>query len=450
MVVSFLTAPSQDRNFALAAKRHTGCCAGRAMILHHLLGRSSLVVLAAAGVLGCAAVACSSNVVYKAGPGGGDTDGSAGDTDGGTDVDGGPDGGGYVAPDGLIAVPLSSCTPTSFTAGVNVGTQNFQLSIDTGSTSLGVASASCSGCGVTPSYTPGSTATDEKMQTTSQYASGSWTGEVYQDTVTVGPSPSVALKFAAIQSQDQFFEPVECDSKSGGTQGIIGLGPAGAAVDGTNGFLDVLLMSNTSMQNVFATELCDNNGTLWLGGYDPAFTTGAAQYTPLDPNYADFAYAINFDSITVNGTTTKVATGQYTSAIVDTGTSVFILPTAVLNAVSASIATNATFKSLFGSAEFLQQPGSCASITQTKAELDASLPPLTLTFGSISIQAAPTESYLVPFGGQWCSAMDANDPSADFPIIGILGAPILRSNVVIWDRAQKRVGFAPHKACAVL
>jgi hypothetical protein len=28
-----------------------------------------------------------------------------------------------------------------------------------------------------------------------------------------------------------------------------------------------------------------------------------------------------------------------------------------------------------------------------------------------------------------------------------MGAPILRSNVLIFDRAQKRLGIAPHTAC---
>jgi hypothetical protein len=44
--------------------------------------------------------------------------------------------------------------------------------------------------------------------------------------------------------------------------------------------------------------------------------------------------------------------------------------------------------------------------------------------------------------------MTSRTPSASFQdIAAILGAPILRSNVVIFDRANHRVGFAPHTAC---
>jgi hypothetical protein len=28
-----------------------------------------------------------------------------------------------------------------------------------------------------------------------------------------------------------------------------------------------------------------------------------------------------------------------------------------------------------------------------------------------------------------------------------MGSPVLKSNVVIFDRANKRIGFAPHTAC---
>jgi hypothetical protein len=43
--------------------------------------------------------------------------------------------------------------------------------------------------------------------------------------------------------------------------------------------------------------------------------------------------------------------------------------------------------------------------------------------------------------------MQALDPSLEMPISAILGSPILRSNIVIFDRENKRIGFAPQTAC---
>jgi hypothetical protein len=75
---------------------------------------------------------------------------------------------------------------------------------------------------------------------------------------------------------------------------------------------------------------------------------------------------------------------------------------------------------------------------------------LTLAFGddeSVTVQAVATESYLVPYQGYWCPALYGMDQGHDFPFAAILGSPVLRSRVVVFDRANRRVGFAPHAPC---
>jgi hypothetical protein len=94
----------------------------------------------------------------------------------------------------------------------------------------------------------------------------------------------------------------------------------------------------------------------------------------------------------------------------------------------------------------------------TKAEIDAALPALTLTFGTspaISVQAPATESYLAYTNesGQsaYCVAIAAEAQSATtFPLAAIVGAPALKSSVVVFDRANGRAGFAPHAACPLV
>jgi len=360
---------------------------------------------------------------------------------------------------GITAVPLSTCVPAQYTAPVTIGgTQNFQMVVDTGSTTLGVASATCgSSCNVSPEYTPGTTATDQHQPAYSQYGTGSWSGEIFQDSVTVGPSVSTSVALVAIDSQSQFFTPgTFCDSKEPGLQGILGFGPGGAALPGTNAFFDQLVAA-TGIPNIFATELCDTSGTLWLGGYDPTFATAAPQYTSSASIYSDSYYAVGFTSVTVNGTTVPVATAQYGASLVDTGTNSFILPTSTFTAMTSAIAATTGFQTVFGyttassAAGWFTGNNPCTQLSQTKAELDATLPPLTLTFGTppnaISVQAAPTESYLMQFQGMWCSAMQPMDPGTEFPFASVMGAPVLKSNIVIFDRENQQIGFAPHKAC---
>jgi len=50
-------------------------------------------------------------------------------------------------------------------------------------------------------------------------------------------------------------------------------------------------------------------------------------------------------------------------------------------------------------------------------------------------------------GGQWCPALYPVAPNVGYPFIASLGAPVLRSSVVIFDRQEGRIGFAPHTPC---
>jgi hypothetical protein len=411
-------------------------------------------------LLGCifstlSLVACggstSNAAAGDAGPAG---EGGAGD-DGGTTGD---DGGGGGLPSGVVAVPLSGCNGSGYTAAVTLGgSQTLDLIVDTGSASLGAAAKGCACGGVAPTYTPGSTATDENQQGNSQFGTGQFTGEIYQDSVSMGSSPTAPTKLVAIGSETGIFDqPVQCNSKSGGMEGIVGFGPPGAEIQGTTTFFGSYVATN-KVADVFATELCDTKGTLWLGGFDPGATTQPPQYVPLTSDiFATAYYSVHLESVTVGSTTVPVAQGQFADSVVDTGTSAFLVGTTAYNAIVAAIEGNAGFKAAFGSS-FFPAPNAhsvaCASSNQTKAALDASLPTMTLTLGtnpSFTVEASATESYLVEYGpGTWCPGLIGADQSAasGFVFASIMGSPVLRSSIVIFDRAQKRIGFAPHGAC---
>jgi Eukaryotic aspartyl protease len=391
---------------------------------------------------------------------------------GGTEGDAGMDSGMEVKPDAVTAIALVGCTPSEYTLGASIGSDTgvFHLALDTGSSSLGVASSTCTSCGVSPEYSPDTTGV-QMGSSSEQFGSGEISGPVYQDNVNVAAGLTTSVDFIAITSSEQFFGGVICGTS--GMQGIVGFGPTGSAVQGTNDFFTDLVGS-TGIDNVFATQLCDGSGTLWLGGYDPTYTTGAVQYADIDTGFiGQYYYAVNLESVTVNGVTVPIATGEYTDTIVDTGTSIFILPTASLNGIANAIAATPGYQQVFGitpsgdagtdagpagggtasldpNAQFFANAQSCVTLSQTKAELDALLPPLTLNFGgttSIAVQAAPTESYLIPEFGEWCPTMIAMDPSDQDPLAAILGSPMLRSNIIVFDRTNERIGFAPHTPC---
>jgi hypothetical protein len=131
---------------------------------------------------------------------------------------------------------------------------------------------------------------------------------------------------------------------------------------------------------------------------------------------------------------------------------VFLLGPTAYTALAAAIQADAQFSQIFGASFFpaagASQPN-CVKVSQTKAALDAALPALTLNFGAspgIAVKALPTESYLLTTQGYWCNAVLGYDLSAE-GLAAIMGAAALKSNVVIFDQVQNRIGFAPHTPC---
>jgi hypothetical protein len=398
-------------------------------------------------VLPFALAACGSAKTADQSADGGDVDG---------EVDAGSDGSAEAGPDAgsLVAIPLTACVPNVYSAEVTLGgSQDFQLILDTGSTTLAVAALGCASCtaaGVETLYVPGPTAVDHKVAVSAMYGAidpSGWSGDIVEDWVGTGASPEMArVDLVAINQQSQFLVGT-CGV--GPPEGVLGFATSAIETPGTNGFFDEVVAAG-KVPDVFATRMCPTGGTLWLGGYDPAFTAAPPVYTPMStPGW----YTVGLASLAVAGTTVPVPSGSYTSTMLDTGSSGSSLSPATFSVLTGAIAASPAFSTVFGAAASSFFSGTtCMALPQTKAQLDAALPPLTMTFGSspgVTAQATATESYLLTYGdGKWCPAIVSRAPDADFPgIAAILGAPMLASNVVIFDRANARVGFAPHTAC---
>jgi len=371
----------------------------------------------------------------------------------GSDPSGKRAGTGDRAPAPVAALALSSCLPAGYALPLRIGDSGpFDVTLDTGSASVAVASIACSGCDVEPKFSPEGEVVAKGVQATSQYVTGRWSGEVYEGEIALDAKAKASVKFVAIEEQDGFFVDQTCGSKSGGVQGIIGFGRELGAARGTTAFFD-RFVAESNVPDIFSTWLCDDGGTLWLGGYDATYSTAAPQYTPLLRGAFTY-YAVNLASIDVDGTSVPVGTTDYPRTAVDTGSSVFLLPSSAFVPLTKAIAANPSFESLVGEdASWFDNPDglSCKKLSATKGELDARLPPLTFTFGTgadaIAVRAAPTESYLANYEGHWCSTLASFEPSEDLPIASIMGAPVMRSNIVIFDRENQRIGFAPHSAC---
>jgi len=341
---------------------------------------------------------------------------------------------------GVAAIPLSSPDGTLYTAQLTIGTQQFAMVVDTGSTTAGVAGADCTGCNVTPLYAPGSSATDKQMPANAQFGSGSWSGEIWNDQMGLGVgTPLVGVDLVSISSQKTFF-----DGNQNLFQGLLGLGGDGLLVNGTSSYLDEVVKAGIA--DIQAFEMCDSGGgTMWLGGFDANAAGADPLYTPMNKQLP--YYAVNLQDMTLGADSIGFSS---TMAIADTGTSLFYVPTAAAQGIQSKVEA-AT--SLFGSFSTMQGI-SCAMAKSgvTAAQIDSTLPPLTLTFNDESgqpftVSAPATRSYLLDVGGGgWCiGVVDNAQLGFNVTLMGDMG---LRGFVTVFDRVHQRVGFAPDQGCA--
>jgi hypothetical protein len=373
----------------------------------------------------------------------------------------------------VTAIPLTSPGGVFYTANVTIGGQTFALDVDTGSTTIGVAGSACTACtGVSPLYTPGDGAMDTMRTASTQYGDGStWSGEIFTDMVALGSvMPEVAVGFVNITGENGFF-----DGNMNLYQGIFGLGPSLLLEPGTTSYLDAL--KATGMSTSMSFELCDDHGTMWLGGYDPAAAAGPSVYTPIVG--ANGFWSVHVTDIALGGTSLPADPQAAGAPIVDTGTTLWYMPSGVVTAIMDAVNADPGKEALFGDAVlggfgggsgsgsgsgsgFGSGSGSgsggghhnsrCLTAAGVTADqVDAMLPPMSLTFpdgqgGTVTLTAPATKSYLDDFGnGRFC----LNVSNGTNLGVSIMGDRFLRSFVTTIDIPNSRIGFAPDKGCSV-
>ncbi len=349
-----------------------------------------------------------------------------------------------------VTVPLQTPDGSFWGPTVTIGGQPFFMDLDTGSTTIGVAGATCTTCtGVSPLYTPGTTATDAHLTASTEYADNSgWHGEVYSDAVNVKTGTmDVALNLVEITSQTDFFD-------GNVYQGIFGMGDTFNAEPHTDAFMNKAVAAN-AFKNSMAFEMCGMNegtggGTMWLGGFDATKASAAPAYTPLlaITNNQPF-YAIDISGMAIGSTSVGTGASAFQKPVVDTGTTYFYLPTTIFNASTAAIKASTGYAALFGTQQ-VREDRCVTGANVTAAMVDAMLPPMTITMpgmnggAAITISAPAMESYFYDGGnGMFCYALgDGGTQDAT-----TMGDAIMRNFVTVIDIANQQVGWAPDSGC---
>ena len=205
-----------------------------------------------------------------------------------------------------------------------IGNETFKLIVDTGSSTLAVASRLCKTCLVDNLHDDADVQPTLSNRVSVTYGSGSWSGIVEDGEMTIAGLPAVSTNFASIRSHRNFFQE-GCRHKF---DGILGLAYERIGRGNIRPLIDTL--ASKGVANNFAIQLCGpkdeapgsmRSGNFWIGGLDPGFMKNTMQFTPIAKEYY---YNVHMTSIKVGE---KLLSDSLYSidTIVDSGTTQLIL-----------------------------------------------------------------------------------------------------------------------------
>nr|ABI26643.1 aspartic proteinase [Cucumis sativus] len=300
------------------------------------------------------------------------------------------------------------------TIGIGTPAQEFTVVFDSGSSNLWVPSAKCSSSDQAcknHNSAASSTYVPNGEQFSIQYGTGSLTGFLSTDTVTVN----------GLTIQSQTF--AEATNEPGSTfvdstfDGILGLAYETISQDNVvppfYNMVSQSLVSNPVFSVYFGrSKAANNNGEVIFGGSDSTVYQGPINYVPVtQQGYWQFT----MDGVYVNGQQV-ISSAQ---AIADTGTSLLAAPT------SAFYTLNEAIGATYQEGDYFVD---CSSVS--------SLPNIQFSIGGINYSLPPS-AYIVEIEGECMSATTAMDQEQ-----WILGDVFLGSYYTEFDLGNNRVGFA--------
>ncbi|KAH9951305.1 acid protease [Amylocystis lapponica] len=264
---------------------------------------------------------------------------------------------------------LTNSNDFAYLVGVNIGGQDLLVLLDTGSSDLWVVSSDCTAqdCQGVPKYTQTPTLTSSNNSFDLEYLSGSVTGSIGSETVTLGSYEISSQIFGEncvvilFGLEPNLLAPsvthtafANSTSKLGlagiGNSGIMGLSfPAEAAIPDTCGrtILENIFAAVNESSRFIAYHLGrdHSSSSFTIGQLDPDFANSTSDMTlsSVVPDGTGYNYwKIPLQSLTINSTAFKLSRSRVAGvstpiAVLDTGTTLILGPSADVERFWASV-----------------------------------------------------------------------------------------------------------------
>lgn len=334
--------------------------------------------------------------------------------------------------------------------------QTVNILVDTGSSNFAVAAAPHPFITHYFNTALSSTYVSTGRTVTVRYTQGNWEGELGIDHVSIphGPNGTITINIAAILSSEGFFLP------GINWQGILGLAyPMLARPDSSVEPFFNSVVKQLGIPDVFSLQMCGAGlsaattaqplgGSLILGGLEPTLFRGTVWYTPI---IEEWYYQVEVLKLEVGDQNLDLDCKEYNmdKAIVDSGTTLLRLPVNVFTAVVDAIMRSSLIQDF--SAGFWDG-------TKLACWLKGETPWRFFPKLSIYLRATNTsQSFRITILPQlYIQPVTDVDGTLDCFRFGVsssanglvIGATVMEGFYVVFDRAQRRLGFALSN-CAV-
>uniref|UniRef100_A0A4W4GWJ3 Peptidase A1 domain-containing protein n=1 Tax=Electrophorus electricus TaxID=8005 RepID=A0A4W4GWJ3_ELEEL len=303
--------------------------------------------------------------------------------------------------------------------GIGTPPQYFYVHFDTGSTTLWVNSVYCNSdaCSHHPLFNPkySSTYHSNGQPFSIQYGTGSVTGIIGYDTITMGELTITNQKIGLSQSEpgDHFAGALH--------DGLMGL----AFMPNQGTIVDTMIQESLIEEPVFAFYLSrksESGSEVMFGGTDPSYYQGQINWVPVQQNSH---WQLVFEGFEVNHQSTGWCENGCT-AITDTGTSLLECPPQYVDSLHQMLGAQ---QDQHGNYVF-----DCSEVS--------SLPPLTFIMNGAHLHL-PASAYEEDSNGNCRSGIKhSHEEYRNGLPYWILGDVFLRQFYSVFDQGNARVGFA--------
>ncbi|XP_036396912.1 gastricsin-like [Megalops cyprinoides] len=328
--------------------------------------------------------------------------------------------------EGVYSEGLINQQDMAYFGKISLGTppQSFYVHFDTGSTTLWVNSVYCKSeaCTYHPLFDPRKSSTyhSDGNPFSIHYGTGSLTGVIGYDTVTVGGVTVTDQKIglSVTEPGNHFARPLH--------DGLMGL----AYKPSQQTIVDTMIQEGLLEEPVFAFYLSRNSergSEVVFGGTDPSHYTGEIHWVPVQMNSH---WQLVFEGFEVNHQATGWCQSGCT-AIVDTGTSLLACPPQYADTLHQMLGG---FKDQNENRHYVFN---CDAVS--------SLPTLTFVMNGAHLHLEPSSYVLTDSDGSgYCSSgIEASrETYRDGMPYWVLGDVFLRQFYSVFDQGNGRVGFA--------